>query len=128
MSTTLESRIATSNLSSEDKDIIFKTINKLDYLEGQKDALNELIISYDKNLKSPDDFEVVLSTEVVKIYVITTNMCSFFKLLHIDHQEWNLHNNVFTSLDTALLKYLELKYEGENGNFSKYASKMLNFK
>lgn len=125
----IESRIATSNLSSEDKDQVLKIMNKYDFLIGQNDSLNELILSHDKNLKSPDDFGVVLSTDVLKIYKVTTNMCSFYKVLYVsDGNDYMLFSDIFTSLDTALLKYLELKHEGSGGSFSKYASKMLNFK
>jgi hypothetical protein len=125
----LETRIATSNLSQEDKDYIFISLDRLESINTQKTLLDDMIMLYDKNMKSTTDFEVVLSTESVKIYNVSTDLCSFFKLLYIgENKRWVLHENVFTSLDTALLKHLELKHEGENGNFSKYASKMLNFK
>ena len=85
-------------------------------------------VANEKNLS-----EVVLSTNVVKIYTISPRRPNDeldikypFKSIYLDKKGiWQKTNTMSPTLDLAFLNYLEYKHLGLNSQFADFAMKML---
>lgn len=73
--------------------------------------------------------KIILSTDEVKIYTVTTydewSSKYPFRSIYFKDGRWRRNSTVTPTLDTAFLSYLEKKHLGSNSQFADFAIKML---
>lgn len=119
-----------SELSQLQKNVMVGFIDRTNQEEQKKREDRKLIeqVACEKKLS-----EIMLSTDEVKIYTVYGKdeweiKYPFRSIFLSKMGVWERNVVVAPSFDVALLIYLERKYLGDNSQFAKFASKMLEIK